>query len=93
MSARTRPQCSYDHRLKELVRTSGDLSVAIELGIPRSTALGCLRDSPRQVASLDILSLKEQGLQHEVLMLRQRIRKLHSRPTRKLSRVVSCSKN
>ncbi len=78
MSARTQPQCSYDHRLKELVRTSGDLSVATELGIPRSTALGWLRDSPRKVVSLDILSQKEQKLQHEVLILRQRIRKLHS---------------
>ena len=78
MSARTRPQCSYDHRLKELVRTSGDLSVATELGIPRSTALGWLRDSPGEVVTLNILSLKEEELQHEVLMLRQRIRKLHS---------------
>ena len=61
MSARTQPQCSYDHRLKELVRTSGDLSVATELGIPRSTALGWLRDSPGEVVTLDILSLKEQS--------------------------------
>lgn len=31
---------SYDHRLKEPVRTSGDLPVAVEPRIPRSTAMG-----------------------------------------------------
>ena len=77
MSATSRQQRCYDHRLKELVRTSGDLSVALELGIPRSTAIGWLGDSPRQVVSLYLLWLDEQELQHEVLMLRWRIRKLH----------------
>ena len=51
--------------------------MAIELGIPRSTAIGWLGDSPRQVVSLDLFSLDEQELQHQVLMLRRRIRKLH----------------
>ena len=45
--------------------------MALELGIPRSTAIGWLGDSPRQVVSLDLLSLDEQELQHEVLMLRR----------------------
>ncbi len=76
MPARTRQQSSYDHRLKELVRASGEISIALELGVPRSTVLGWLHDSPRKVVTLDILSLKEQELQHEVLMLRRRIRKL-----------------
>ena len=40
--------------------------MAIELGIPRSTAVGWLGDSPKQVVSLDLLSLDEQELQHEV---------------------------
>ena len=76
MSATFRLQRCYDHRLKELVRTTGDLSLALELGIPRSTVIGWLRDSPKQVVSLDVLSFEEQELQHEVLMLRRRIRKL-----------------
>ena len=76
MNPSSRRQRCYDHRLKELVRTSGDLSVAAELGVPRSTAMGWLCDSPQQVVTLDVLSLKEQQLQHEVLMLRRRIRKL-----------------
>ncbi len=35
-----------------------------------------LYESPQQVVTLDVLSMKEQELQHEVLMLRRRIRKL-----------------
>ncbi len=80
MFATARQQRCCDHRLKELVRTSGDLSVALELGIPRSTAIGWLGDSPRQVVSLDLLWLDEQELQHEVLMRRRRIGKLHCLP-------------
>ena len=38
--------------------------------------MGWLCDSPQQAVTLDVLSLKEQELQHEVLMLRRRIRKL-----------------
>ena len=67
MFATARQQRCYDHRLKELVRTSGDLSVALELGIPRSTAIGWLGDSPRQVVSLDLLSLDEQELRYPLI--------------------------
>ncbi len=76
MSVKLRPQRSYDHRLKELVPTSADPSLAIDLGIPASTVMGWLRKSPQQVVTLDVLSMKEQELQREVLMLRRRIRKL-----------------
>ena len=76
MSARSRCQRSYDHRLKELVRTSGDPSLAIDLGIPASTVMGWLCNPPQQVVTLDALSIEEQELEREVLMLRQRVRKL-----------------
>ncbi len=76
MTATSRRQRCYENCLKELIRTTGDFSLAVELGIPRSTAIGWLRDSPKQVVSLDVLSLDEQDLQHEVLMLRRRIRTL-----------------
>jgi hypothetical protein len=76
MSARLRCQRSYDHRLKELVRTSADPSLAIDLGIPASTVMGWLCNPPQQVVTLDVLSMEEQELEREVLMLRQRIRKL-----------------
>ena len=76
MSVKLRPQRFYDHRLKELVRTSADPSLAKDLGIPASTVMGWLHESPQQVVTLDVLSMKEQELQREVLMLRRRIRKL-----------------
>ena len=78
MNSSSRRQRCYDHRLKELVRTSGDPSVAIDLGIPRSTVTGWLHDSSPRVVTLDVLSMKEQELQHEVLMLRRRVRKLQA---------------
>ena len=64
--------------VKLQVNTSGDLSEAVEPGIPGSTAMGWLCDSRQQVVILDVLSLKEQELQHEVSMLRGRIRNLRS---------------
>lgn len=76
MSIKLRSQRSYDHRLQELVRTSRDPSLAIDLVIPASTVMGWLHESPQQVVTLDVLSMKEQELQHEVLMLRRRTRKL-----------------
>ena len=41
--------------------------MALELGIPRSTAIGWLGDSPRQVVSLDLLSLDEQELRYPLI--------------------------
>jgi hypothetical protein len=76
MSARSRCQRSCDHRLKELVRTSGDPALAVDLGIPTSTVTGCLCNPLQQVMILDVLSMEEQELEREVLMLRQRVRKL-----------------
>jgi hypothetical protein len=35
-----RPQQRYDHRLRELVQRTGDLTIATNLGVPRSTARG-----------------------------------------------------
>jgi len=48
----------------------------MDLGIPASTVMGWLCNPAQQVVTLDVLSMKEQELQREVLMLRQRIRKL-----------------
>jgi len=76
MSVKPRPQRSYDQRLEELVRTSAGPSLAMDLGIPASTVMSWLCNPAQQVLTLDGLSMKEQELQREVLMLRQRIRKL-----------------
>jgi hypothetical protein len=48
----------------------------MDLGIPASTVMGWLCNPAQQVVTLDVLSMKEQELQREVLLLRQRIRKL-----------------
>jgi putative transposase len=76
MSEQRRQQRTYDHRLRDLVRETGDLSVATKLGVPRSTAAGWLRAQPQDVISLDVLDLRERQLQAEALKLRRRIRVL-----------------
>ena len=76
MAEQRRQQRIYDHRLKELVRQAGNLTIATRLGVPRSTAAGWLRRQPQDVITLDVLELREKQLQAEVLKLRRRIRAL-----------------
>jgi hypothetical protein len=71
-----RPQQRYDHRLRELVQRSGDVTVATDLGVPRSTARGWLGATPTVVVSLDVADLTEPELRREVLKLRRRVQKL-----------------
>ncbi len=78
MSRTTRTQCRYDHRLRDLVQTSGDVELATRHGVPRSTARGWLTKTTTEVVSLDVLELDTVRLQHEVILLRRRIAKLIS---------------
>jgi hypothetical protein len=71
-----RPQQRYDHRLRQLVQRTGDLTIATDLGVPRSTARGWLRTAPSGVVSLDVADLTERELRQVVLKLRQRVQKL-----------------
>jgi hypothetical protein len=71
-----RPQQRYDHRLRELLQRTGDLTVATDRGVPRSTARGWLRTAPTVVVSLDVADLTERELRQEVLKLRQHVQKL-----------------
>ncbi len=71
-----RPQQTYDHRLRNLVRETRDLGIATQLGVPRSTAAGWLRAEPQDVISVDVLDMRELQLQAEVLKQRRRIRLL-----------------
>jgi hypothetical protein len=66
----------YDHRLRNLVRSTGDVTIAMDLGVPRWTARGWLGKAPKVVVSLDVSDLKATELQQEVLELRRRVRKL-----------------
>ena len=74
----TRTQRRYDHRLRDLVQTTGDLDLAIRHGVPRSTARGWRTKTTTEVVSLDVLELDTVRLQHEVILLRRRIARLGS---------------
>ena len=58
---------TYDHRLRELARQTGDVTIATSAGVPRSTAAGWLRRPGRSTVTLDALSMDQQTLQTEVL--------------------------
>lgn len=68
----------YDHRLKNLVRETGNIRVAIANGVPRSTARDWAQSPISNVISLDVLSMTEEALPHEVLALRQQNARLLS---------------
>ena len=74
VSSHTRSQQTYDHRLRDLVRTVGDPEIVAEFGVPRSTALGWLRGNYGPVVTANILDMDHTRLQAEVLTLRGRIR-------------------
>jgi hypothetical protein len=71
-----RSQQRYDHRLRNLVQPTGDVTVATDLGVPRSTARGWLGETPTVVVCLDVTELTEPELRQEVVKLRRRVRKL-----------------
>ena len=76
MTSTARPQQRYDHRLRDLVHRTGDVTIATDLGVPRSTARGWLRAAPEVMVSLDVTQLSEPELQHEILQVRRRVEKL-----------------
>ena len=71
MVATTRVQQRYDHRLRDLVRSTGNIGHAIRRGVPRSTARGWLNSSCGDVVTVDVVDLDVRRLQHEVLALRE----------------------
>ena len=76
MATTTRTQKRYDHRLRELVRNTQDVSCAVQYGVPRSTARSWLTTPSVQVVTVDPLHMDAMQLQQEVLRLRTRIQKL-----------------
>ena len=69
---------TYDHRLRELVRRTGDVSLATRIGVPRSTAAGWLNGTMRSTVSVGALSMTESELQAEVLRLHGQVDKLRA---------------
>ncbi len=57
MAQRNRRQRTYDHRLRDLVRSTADVAIVVDLGVPRSTASGWLRQEPREVVTVVALEL------------------------------------
>jgi hypothetical protein len=76
MPTTAHPQHRYDHQLRNLVQCTGDVAIATDRGVPRSTARGWLGKPPRVVVSLDVTDLSASALQQEVLELRRRVKKL-----------------
>jgi len=72
MTSTTRSQNKYDHRLRELVRSTGDIDHAIKVGVPRSTARGWLTSTGSDVVTLDVADMDNLRLQQEVLRMQRR---------------------
>ena len=72
MTSTNRTQNKYDHRLRELVRSTGDIDHAIQLGVPRSTARGWLTSTGSDVVTLDVVGMDTLRLQQEVLRQQRR---------------------
>ena len=76
MASTTRTLRRYDHRLSDLVRSTGDIGHATRRGVPRSTARGWLGPARAEVVTLDIVDMDVLNLQQEVLTLRNRAERL-----------------
>ena len=76
MRTTLRAQRRYDHRLRELVQRTGDVTIATDLGVPRSTARGWLGTAPTVVVSLAVADLTEPELRRDIVQLRRRVEKL-----------------
>jgi hypothetical protein len=69
MATTSRAQRRYDHRLRDLVQRTGDLTIATDLDAPRSTACGWLDAAPRVVVGLEAAALTKPELRQEILKL------------------------
>jgi putative transposase len=76
MNATTSPRNTYDHRLRKLTHTTGDVTLAIRHGVPRSTARGWLTQTPRDVVTAHVVDHDTVKLQQEILALRRRRKQL-----------------
>jgi hypothetical protein len=61
---------------RQLLRRTGELCIAPDRGVPRSTARAWLGASPTAVVSLHGLDLTEPELRQEILTLQRRVDKL-----------------
>ena len=73
MISTTRIQRRYDHRLCDLVRSTGEIGHATRRGVSRSTARGWLTSPRAELVTIDVVDLDVFRLQQEVLALRKRV--------------------
>jgi hypothetical protein len=66
MPTTSRLQQRYDQRLRHHVQRTGDVTIATDLGVPRSTARGWLGVAPTVVVCLDGADLTESELRQEL---------------------------
>jgi putative transposase len=78
MDNKTRTVRRYDHRLRDLVYSTGDIEHATRYGVPRSTARGWLTSEPAPVVSVDIVDMDASALRKEVLGLQKRVLRLQA---------------
>ena len=74
MSSTIRTPQRYDHRLRDLVRSSGNIKLATQLGVPRSTAHGWLTSNQIGIVTINVFDMDILSLQKEVLVLRRRLK-------------------
>ena len=76
MTSTIRTLRRYDHRLRDLVRTTGDTAYAERQGVSRSTARGWIKSTHAKVVTVDVFDMDVLTLQQEVLALRNRVERL-----------------
>ena len=74
MSSTIRIQQRYDHQLRDLVRSSGNIKLATQLGVPRSPAHDWLTSNQVEFVTINAFDMDILSLQKEVLVLRRRIK-------------------
>ncbi len=76
MTKPARIQRTYDHRLRDLFQSTGNIRTAVDLGVPESTARGWLRSAAGEVVSCCATSDGVEELQRTIAILRERNERL-----------------
>ncbi len=79
LSTQVRSRKVYDPRLRDLVFRTGDVSVAQDCGVPRSTCNDWKNGKLGGVVTLDVFDREKADLEPEVLRLRRKLRVLVQR--------------
>ena len=64
----------YDHRIRDYIRETGDVSFAVSLGVPRSTASCWLVAPIRSVVTHEVLDLNDVQVRARILRIARRVK-------------------